>query len=193
MRVGRKSRTLSMTALLGALGCNTGPGRDYFTFLLEGVPDDARTVNAYFYVVWQTEPTQDLGQGCFLHEFDFVGQSERTITEARLTDSSDQPTNTFVSYDADEGGNPVAECLNQLNARFSYDGVVYNVQGTVVRDFAQVRTLSIGENDPSFIRDGTWTIEGMPGETGAASFWAFEQGPEGAIRRHVHPTGPDQR
>lgn len=187
------TRRLATLGLVVAAGCGTmGPGTVYFTFLLKDAPVGTGTGDVYMYLVWREVPVQDIGLGCFLHEFDFVSRAERAIGEQRTTDTDDQSSESYVHYLGDGFGNPVANCVPTLDAQFDYDGAVYHVRGTVIRDFAQVRTLTIGGNDPSFIKDGSWTIDGMS-VTGAASFWPWEQGPDGSIQRQLYPTEPGGR
>ena len=105
-----------------------------------------------------------------------------------MRDGASQPDRSYVHYLGDESGLPVSNCLSTMDAQFEHGGTVYHVSGTIVRDFADVRTLSIGSNDVSFISGGSWTSEGMPAVTASASFWPFEQGPNGTIMRQIYPT-----
>jgi len=174
-----RSRSSLLVVLLAAAmvlqaGCaGEGTRTDLFTVALYNVgegPDEAANPvpNTLIYLPYVAEPSLDLGQGCFFHEYNLVGQAERYTWNASPTQpqyvrshAEDQGTNTYAHFTADGAQAPLpATCVPQFDAEFDA-GSRFTLSGTLLAPFMPARSASDRSvKSGEFAAKGFYTTDG---------------------------------
>jgi hypothetical protein len=166
-----------LAALLATtFACSSGNSghSGYFTYYLIE-PD------TYFYVPWAKEPPQDLGQNCFLYEFNHIQKAASYIGTTRTQDNAKQQDQTYIHYTGEMSGDPSATCIGILDAQFTFMGTRYQINGTVTRGFRDPRSLMINDDNP--YASGSYTIAPNQGPDGGFFFWPYEYSPSSPVSK----------
>jgi len=164
-----------LTAALACSSGNTGHSGYFTYYLIE--------LDTYFYVPWAREQPQDLGQNCFLYEFNHIQKASSYMGTSRTQDNASQQDQTYVHYTGELSGDPSGTCLGILDGQFTFMGDRYMLYGTVTRGFKSPRGLVISDNNP--YATGTYTIAPNAGPDGGFNFWPYEYSPTSPVSRTI--------